>query len=120
VNCMYKRIVRERLLVINLLLALMFVARLCSAQTARKDDATERKIKVIVAEQLGVAEGKVVPNARLREDLKADDLDLVELVMAIEEGFDIEISDQECAHWKTVADIVRTVRPKVKDAKPKR
>jgi acyl carrier protein len=117
---MYKRIVRERLLVINLVLALMFLAHLCSAQTARKDDATERKIKAIVSEQLGVEERWVLPGARLREDLKARDLDMVELVMAIEEGFEIEISDQESGRWKTVGDIIRTVRAKVKDTKKKR
>jgi acyl carrier protein len=55
----------------------------------------EKRVKEIVAEQLGVDEGQVTNEASFQEDLGADSLDTVELVMALEEEFDIEISDED-------------------------
>jgi len=69
------------------------------------DDLYER-IKVIIVEQLGVDEDKVARDARFREDLEADSLDLVELIMAMEDEFGGEISDEEAQQLKTVGQAV--------------
>lgn len=64
------------------------------------------KIKEIVVEQLGVDEDQVTLEANFIEDLGADSLDTVELIMAFEEEFDIEIPDTEAEKIKTVQDVV--------------
>nr|MBC7246092.1 acyl carrier protein [Chloroflexota bacterium] len=64
------------------------------------------RVKKIIVEQLGVDESKVVPEARFREDLGADSLDLVELIMAFEEEFGGTISDEEAQQIKTVGEAV--------------
>lgn len=64
------------------------------------------KVKAIIVEQLGVDEGKVTPEARFREDLEADSLDLVELIMAFEEEFGGEISDEEAQGITSVGEAV--------------
>jgi acyl carrier protein len=69
------------------------------------DDLYER-IKGIIVEQLGVDEDKITPDARFREDLEADSLDLVELIMAMEDEFGGEISDEEAQQLKTVGQAV--------------
>jgi len=66
----------------------------------------ETKVKEIVCEQLGVSEEEVAPNASFIEDLGADSLDIVELVMALEEEYDLEISDEEAEKIRTVGDVV--------------
>ena len=66
----------------------------------------ESKVKEIVCEQLGVSEEEVAPNASFIEDLGADSLDIVELVMALEEEYDLEISDEEAEKIRTVGDVV--------------
>ncbi len=66
----------------------------------------EAKVKEIVCEQLGVSEDEVSPNASFIEDLGADSLDIVELVMALEEEYDLEISDEEEEKIRTVGDVV--------------
>jgi acyl carrier protein len=71
------------------------------------------KIKQIVAEQLGVDEGEVTPTASFVDDLGADSLDTVELVMAFEEAFEIEIPDEEAEKIRTVQDAVTYVEKKV-------
>jgi acyl carrier protein len=63
-------------------------------------------IKGIIVEQLGVDPEKVTPEARFREDLEADSLDLVELIMAFEDEFGGEISDEEAQQLKTVGQAV--------------
>ena len=68
--------------------------------------AVEAKVKEIVCEQLGVGEDEVSPNASFIEDLGADSLDIVELVMALEEEYDLEISDEEAEKIRTVQDVV--------------
>ena len=68
-------------------------------------------MKEVLASELGVDEGKVTADARFKEDLDADSLDLVEVVLALEEKFGIEIPDDEIAGVKTVgeaADLVLT------------
>jgi acyl carrier protein len=66
----------------------------------------EDKVKQIIVEQLGVDEGEVTQSASFVDDLGADSLDTVELVMAFEEAFDIEIPDEDAEKIKTVKDAV--------------
>jgi acyl carrier protein len=67
---------------------------------------TEAQVKDIIVELLGVDEDQIVTAARFREDLEADSLDLVELIMAFEEKFDGEISDEEAQKITTVGEAV--------------
>ena len=69
------------------------------------DDVFER-VKRIIVEQLGVDEAKVTREARFRQDLEADSLDLVELIMAFEEEFGGEISDEDAQKITTVGEAV--------------
>ena len=68
--------------------------------------ATFEEFKAIVVEQLKVEEAIVKPESKFTEDLNADSLDVVELVMAIEEKFGVEIPDNEAEKIKTVGDVV--------------
>ena len=72
------------------------------------------KVKDIIVEQLGVDPEKVKPEASFIDDLGADSLDIVELVMAMEEEFDIEIPDEEAEKLKTVKDVADYLSGKVK------
>ena len=67
---------------------------------------TQTQVKEIIVDLLGVDEEQIVPEARFREDLEADSLDLVELIMAFEEKFDGEISDEEAQKITTVGEAV--------------
>ncbi len=67
------------------------------------------KVKKIIVEQLGVDEGEVTMEASITDDLGADSLDLVELVMAFETEFNIDIPDEEAEKIKTVGDAVRKI-----------
>jgi acyl carrier protein len=69
----------------------------------------QEKIKRIIAEQLGVDEEDVKPEASFVNDLGADSLDLVELIMAMEEEFDIKIEDEEAEKIKTVKDVIEFI-----------
>jgi len=68
--------------------------------------AIENEMIDIIVEQLSVEKDKVVPNASFVDDLGADSLDLVELIMAMEEGFDIEIPDEDAEGITTVKDAI--------------
>lgn len=70
-----------------------------------KDDIAS-KVKEITSEQLGVDETQITPEAKFVDDLGADSLDTVELVMALEEEFDLEISDEEAEKLTTVNRVV--------------
>ena len=70
---------------------------------------TLSRVKKIIAEQLGVDEAEVVPTASFVEDLNADSLDLVELIMSLEEEFGMEISDEEAENIKSVQDAVEYI-----------
>lgn len=68
--------------------------------------SVEDKIKKIIAEKLSVELDEVVPDASFVDDLGADSLDLVELIMSMEEEFDIEISDEKAEEMVTVKDAI--------------
>lgn len=70
------------------------------------------KVKKIVVEQLGVSEDQVTPEAKFIEDLGADSLDLVELVMALEEEFGSDIPDEDAEKLTTVGDAIKYVESK--------
>lgn len=67
------------------------------------------KIKAIIAEQLGVEEDAINTETHLMKDLEADSLDAVEIIMAIEDEFDIEIPDEDAEKFQTVSDLVNYV-----------
>ena len=69
-------------------------------------DSTEQKVKEIIVEQLNVTPEQVTKEAKFIDDLGADSLDTVELVMAFEEEFDIEVPDEEAEKLQCVNDIV--------------
>ncbi len=71
--------------------------------------SVEAKVKSIIAEQLGISEDTIKPDSAFIEDLGADSLDIVELVMAMEEEFEVEIPDEEAENIKTVADATNYV-----------
>jgi acyl carrier protein len=78
--------------------------------------AVEERVKSIIVEQLGVDAEEVKPEASFVEDLGADSLDTVELIMAFEEEFGIEIPDDEAEKIKTVRDAVTYVQNNAGDA----
>jgi acyl carrier protein len=67
------------------------------------------KIKSIIVEQLGVDEAQVAMDTHLMKDLEADSLDAVEIIMAIEDEFDLEVPDEAAEKFQTVGDIVKYV-----------
>ena len=71
--------------------------------------AVEDKVRDIIVEQLGVAPEEVVPEASFIDDLGADSLDIVELVMAIEEEFGLEISDDDAEKLQSIGDAISYV-----------
>jgi acyl carrier protein len=81
-----------------------------------KKELTE-KVKQIVSEQLGVDEGEVTASASFVDDLGADSLDQVELVMALEEAFDLEISDEDAEKIRTVQDAINYIDKNAKVSK---
>lgn len=70
------------------------------------------KVKKIVVDQLAVPENQVTEDARFIEDLNADSLDIVELIMALEEEFSAEIPDEEAEKLKTVGDAIKYIEGK--------
>ncbi|MCB9451759.1 MAG: acyl carrier protein [Anaerolineaceae bacterium] len=75
--------------------------------------STEDRVKEIVIELLGVDEDRVVPSARFREDLEADSLDLVELIMQFEESFGGEITDEDAQQITTVGEAVAYINERM-------
>lgn len=69
----------------------------------------EEKVKNIIVEQLGVNPEQVTTNAKFIEDLGADSLDTVELVMAFEEAFEVDVPDEEAEKLQTVADVIKYI-----------
>ena len=85
----------------------------CRAQHINTEEAfdkiIEEKVKNIIVEQLGVSEDQVKPEAKFIEDLGADSLDTVELVMAFEEEFGIEVPDEDAEKLQSVGDVIAYV-----------
>ena len=79
--------------------------------------SAEERVKQIIVEQLGVDDGEVTPSASFQDDLGADSLDIVELVMAFEETFEIEIPDEDAEKIKTVQDAINYVQSHAKGGK---
>lgn len=73
------------------------------------DKSIEARVKDIIVEQLGVNADQVTPEAKFIEDLGADSLDTVELVMAFEEEFDIEVPDEDAEKLLSVGDVITFV-----------
>lgn len=71
------------------------------------------KVKEIICEQLDVEEEKVTAEALIIDDLGADSLDVVDLVMSFEEEFDVEIPDEDVENMKTVGDLVKYIEGKM-------
>jgi len=76
--------------------------------------AVEEKVKSIIAEQLGVKQEEIKPESSFVDDLGADSLDTVELVMALEEEFGIEIPDEDAEKMTTVGEAMRYIEEKSK------
>jgi acyl carrier protein len=84
------------------------------ANTGEQRMSVAEKVKQIIVEQLGVDENQVDPSASFVDDLGADSLDIVELVMAFEEAFDLDIPDEDAEKIKTVKDAVDYIEAKKK------
>ena len=67
------------------------------------------KVKKMIVEQLGVSEAEVVPEAKFIDDLGADSLDIVELIMALEDEYGIEIPDEDAEKMETVGDAIKYI-----------
>lgn len=76
------------------------------------DSSIESKVKEIIVEQLGVNPEQVTENASFIEDLGADSLDTVELVMAFEEEFSVEVPDEDAEKLQTVGDVIKYIEAK--------
>ncbi len=71
------------------------------------------KVKAVIVEKLDVEEAKITPEARFIEDLGADSLDIVELIMGLEDEFGLEISDEEAEKIRTVGDAVEFIQSRL-------
>ena len=76
--------------------------------------AVAEKVKKMIVEQLGVSESEVVPQAKFIDDLGADSLDIVELVMALEDEYGIEIPDEDAEKIETVGDAIKYIEEHMK------
>ena len=72
------------------------------------------KVKAILADQLNVKADKINLESKIVEDLGADSLDVVEMLMSVEDNFNVSVSDEEAVNLKTVKDIVNLLETKVK------
>jgi acyl carrier protein len=86
----------------------------CTCSRRRYMSETLTEVKEIIVELLGIDGAKVVPEAKFREDLEADSLDLVELIMAFEEKFGGEISDEDAQKITTVGEAVSYIESHLK------
>jgi len=76
------------------------------------EKSIEERVKEIIVEQLGVTPDQITPEASFLEDLGADSLDTVELVMAFEEEFNINVPDDDAEKLQTVGDVIRYIEEK--------
>ena len=72
------------------------------------------KVKKLLAEQLNIDEEKITETSKVIDDLGADSLDVVEMLMTLEDEFNVSVSDEESVNLKTVADIVKLIDSKIK------
>ena len=79
------------------------------------DEGIEQKVKNIITDQLSVTEDQITPEAKFIEDLGADSLDTVELVMAFEEEFGIEVPDEEAEKLTSVGEVTKYITEKTGD-----
>ena len=86
---------------------------MCYNALVLEEIMTLDKVKKLVASQLSVAEEKITEESRLIEDLGADSLDIMEMLMALEDEFGISISDDETAKMKTIAGVVAVIDSKL-------
>jgi acyl carrier protein len=84
-----------------------------SDENARSGDEILEKLKALVIDRLNVEEEQIKPDASFVEDLGADSLDIVELIMGIEEEFDVEIPDEDAEKLRNVGDALAYVRQKL-------
>jgi acyl carrier protein len=71
------------------------------------------KVKEMIVEQLGVSESEVVPEAKFIDDLGADSLDIVELIMALEDVYGVEIPDEDAEKMETVGDAIKYIEQRL-------
>ena len=71
------------------------------------------KVKAMIVEQLGVSEAEVVPEAKFIDDLGADSLDIVELIMALEDEYGVEIPDEDAEKMETVGDAIKYIEDRL-------
>jgi len=83
-------------------------------KTFMADKTIEEKVKDIIVEQLGVNPEQVTPQASFIEDLGADSLDIVELVMAFEEEFSVEVPDEDAEKLQNVGDVINYIKERAK------
>ena len=100
----------------QVLLAKLRAAEYRGGTNFMADKSIEEKVKDIIVEQLGVNPEQVTPQASFIEDLGADSLDIVELVMAFEEEFSVEVPDEDAEKLQTVGDVINYIKER---AKPK-
>ncbi len=81
---------------------------------ADQETTIEQRVRKIIVDQLGVKEDQVTPEAKFIEDLGADSLDTVELVMALEEEFGQEIPDEEAEKLQSVGDVTKYIEERQK------
>jgi len=84
--------------------------------TERRSEIAE-KVRAIISEQLGVDEAEITPSASFTDDLGADSLDQVELVMALEEAYSLEIGDEDVENMQTVKNAIDYIEKNAKHAK---
>lgn len=78
---------------------------------------TFEKVQKLLAEQLNIAPEKITAESRVIDDLGADSLDVVEMLMVLEDEFNITVNDEESVNMKTVGDIVKLIDSKTKSSK---
>ncbi|MDR1581018.1 MAG: acyl carrier protein [Synergistaceae bacterium] len=84
-----------------------------SEENAKNEDEILEKLKALVIDRLNVEEEQIKPDASFVDDLGADSLDIVELIMGIEEEFDVEIPDEDAEKLRNVGDALEYVRQKL-------
>jgi acyl carrier protein len=75
--------------------------------------AVIERVKKMIVEQLGVSESEVVPEAKFIDDLGADSLDIVELIMALEDEYNLEIPDEDAEKMETVGDAIKYIEDRL-------